>query len=77
MSRYGEIVGLEGGEGVRSCESHDVCGNHLDVGDLVKFKVMVSLVGEEEEVVIKVINIRDGDETCLVVFLPRHIGYGS
>jgi hypothetical protein len=43
----------------------------------VKFKVMVTMVGEEEEVVIKVINIRDGTEGCHVGFLPRHIGYGG
>jgi hypothetical protein len=77
MSRNGEIFGLEGEEGGRSCESHDVCGNHLDVGDLVKFNVMMSLVGEEEEVVIEVIKIWDGNETCHAGFLPRHIGYGS
>jgi hypothetical protein len=77
ISRDGEIVGIEGEEGGRSCERHDVCGNHLAVGDLVKFKVMMSLVVEEEEVVIKVIKIRDGNETCLAGFLPRHIDYGS
>jgi hypothetical protein len=54
-----------------------VCGNHLAVGDLVKFKVTISLVGEKEEVVIKNIKIRDGNETCLVGFLPQHICYGS
>jgi predicted acetyltransferase len=54
-----------------------VCGNHLDVGDLVKFKVMMSLVEEEEEVVINVIKIRYGNETWLDGFLRRHIGYGS
>jgi hypothetical protein len=67
MSRDGEIVGLEGEEGGHSCESHDVCGNHLAVGHLVKFKVTMSLVGEEEEVVIKVIKIIDGNETSLFV----------
>jgi hypothetical protein len=44
---------------------------------VVKFKVMMSLFGEEEEVAIKVIKIWDGNETCLVGFLPRRIGYGS
>jgi hypothetical protein len=80
MSRGGEIVGLEGEEGGRSCESHDVCGVHLDVGYLVKLKVTMSLVGEEEEVVIKVVKvvkIQDANETCHVDFLPHHIGYGS
>jgi hypothetical protein len=70
ISRYREIVGLEGEEGGRSCESYDVCGNHLAVGDLVKVKVTMSLVGEEEEVIIKVINIRDLNDTSLVGFLP-------
>jgi hypothetical protein len=70
MSRDDEIVGLESEEGGRSCERHDMCGNHLAVGDLVNFKVMMSLVGEEEEVVIKVIKIRDGNETCLFGFHP-------
>jgi hypothetical protein len=46
MSQEGEIVSLEGEEGGRSCESHDVCGNNLAVGDLVKFKVATSLVGD-------------------------------
>jgi hypothetical protein len=69
-SRDGEIVGIEGEEGGRSCESHDVCVNHVNVGDLVKFKVTMSLVGEEEEMVIKVVNIRDGNETCHAGFIP-------
>jgi hypothetical protein len=34
-----------------------VCGNHLAVGDLEKFKVTMYLVGEEEEVVINVIKL--------------------
>jgi hypothetical protein len=77
MSWDGGIVGIEGKEGGLSCESHDVCGNYLAVGDLVKFKVIMSLVGEEEEVFIKVIKIWYGNETCHVGFLPRHIGYES
>jgi hypothetical protein len=41
MGRDGEIVGLGSGESDRACESHDICGNHVSVGDLVKFKVVV------------------------------------
>jgi hypothetical protein len=73
MSRDCKIVGPKGKEGGRSCEIHDVCENHLDVGDLVKFKVTMSLVGEEEEVVIKVVKIWYGNETYRVGFLPPHI----
>jgi hypothetical protein len=31
----------------------------------------------QEEVVVKVIKIRDGNETCHDGFFPQHIGYGS
>jgi hypothetical protein len=54
-----------------------MCGNHLAVGNLVKYKVTMYLVGEEDDMVIKVIKTRDDNETCHVGFLPRHIGYGS
>jgi hypothetical protein len=77
MSWDGEIVGLEGEECCHFCESHDEFGNHLSVGELGKFKVTMSLVGEEHEVVIKVVKIRDGNEICHVGLLPLHIGYGS
>jgi hypothetical protein len=41
MGRDGEIVGLSSGESGRACESHKICGRHITVGDLVKFKVSV------------------------------------
>jgi hypothetical protein len=41
MGRDGEIVGLASGESDRACESHEICGHHVTVGDLVKFKVVV------------------------------------
>jgi hypothetical protein len=70
MIRDGEIVGLESEEDARYCESHYVCVNHLDVVDLVNFKFMMPLVGEEEKVVIKVIKIWNGNETCHLSFFP-------
>jgi hypothetical protein len=41
MGYDGEIVGLASGESGRACESHEICGHHVAVGDLVKFKVVV------------------------------------
>jgi hypothetical protein len=38
--RDGEIVGLNGGESGRSCESHEVFGHHMIVGKLVKVNIM-------------------------------------
>jgi hypothetical protein len=77
MGRDGEIVGLASGESGRACESHEICGHHLAVGDLVKFKVVVLEQEGEVETKIKVIKIRDGTEGCHVGFLPRHIVHGS
>jgi hypothetical protein len=77
MGRDGEIVGLASGESGRACESHEICGHHVAVGDLVKFKVVVL---EEEgglETKIKAVKIRDGTESCHIGFLPRHIVYGG
>jgi hypothetical protein len=50
-----------------------VCGDHVAVGDLVKFKlVAIEVDGEEEEA----IKIRDGTEIYHVGFLQRHFVHG-
>jgi hypothetical protein len=67
MGRDGEIVGFACGESGRACESHEICGHHVAVGDLVKFKV----------VVFKAVKIRDVTERCHIGFLPRQIVNGS
>jgi hypothetical protein len=43
----------------------------------LKFKVTVTMIGEKEEVAIKVVKIRDGTNNCHIGFLTQHIGYGS
>jgi hypothetical protein len=43
------------------------------VGDLVKFKLVVIEVEDEEEYAIK---IQDGTESCHVGFLPRNFVHG-
>lgn len=79
----GEIVGLLNPANGRSCVQHEICGAHLAVGDLVRFKREVTRIdyahpGDPEpifryETVMKVIVIRDGVESCHVGFLPRHV----
>jgi hypothetical protein len=59
------------------CVEDRVVALHLIVGDLVKFKVMVTMVEDEEEAVIKIIKIHDGTESCHVGFLSQNISYGS
>jgi hypothetical protein len=55
MLMGGEIIGiLASGESGLSCESHEVCGEYVAVGDLVKFKLVVIDVDGEEEEAIKI-----------------------
>jgi hypothetical protein len=51
----GEIIGIASGESGSTCESHEVYGELLSVGDLVKFKLVVIEVDGEEEEAIKAI----------------------
>jgi len=47
----GEMVGLSMGTNGRSCVQHGMCGDHLKVGDLVRFKkCVVEIDGVVEEV---------------------------
>jgi hypothetical protein len=73
MVRDGEIIGSASGESGRSCESHEVHGDHVVVGDLVKFKLVVIEVDGEEDEAIK---IRDSMKSCHVGFFPRHFVHG-
>jgi len=62
---------------------HDCCGQHLVVGNVVRFKremqeiVYNTPADPEPDVrikpVIKVVLILDGTERCHVGFLPRHV----
>ena len=85
--RDGEIVGLFSPTHGRSCERHQVCGRSVSVGSLLKIKREVLMVDEDlgvegdengparlvPETVLKAVLIVDGQETCHVGFLPRHI----
>jgi hypothetical protein len=74
--RDGEIIGIASRESGCICKSHEVCGELLAVGDLVKFKLVVIEVDDEKEETIKSIKIRDGTERCRFGFLPRHFFHG-
>jgi hypothetical protein len=54
MVRDGEIVGIASGESGCTCENHDVCGELLVVGNLVKFKLVVIKVDGDEQKTIKI-----------------------
>jgi hypothetical protein len=76
----GELIGLFNPANGRSCHTHECCGHHVRIGDLIRFKCEVihvenAVAGDPEpdfwyETVIKVVVIRDGTESCHVTFLP-------
>jgi hypothetical protein len=76
--RDGEILGLKSGTNERSCESHLCCGASLHVGDLVRFSLVILELQEGAPVEsLKVLKIKDGNERCHFVSLPRHILKGA
>ena len=47
-----DVVGCDAGDNGRSCVSHEVCGNHVRVGDVIVFRwEVVPIEGDMEEVV--------------------------
>jgi hypothetical protein len=74
MVRDGEIYGVLNGTNGRSCVTHLICGEHLNAGDLIRFRSMVvDDVDGAPESAIAAVRILDGTETCIVGFLPRSI----
>jgi hypothetical protein len=79
----GELIGLHNPANGRSCHQHECCGCHVKIGDQIRFKrkvirVEYAVAGDPEpdfryEMVMKVMVIRDGTESCHVAFLPHHV----
>ena len=73
MTKDGEIVGLKDTSNGRSCVSHDCCGEHVNLDDLVRFRLSIVDIDGKIEEAIQVVRIRDGTESCTIGFLPRNI----
>jgi hypothetical protein len=79
----GEMIGLHNPANGCSCVQHNCCGRYLMVGELVRFKREVIWVdygppGDPEpdfryKMVMKVVIVCDGVESCHVGFLPCHV----
>ena len=79
----GKIVGIHASSLGRSCTRHVVCGQELEVSDIIRFRQELKLVDEEAgaasgagralETVVKAILIKHGQESCTLGFIPRHI----
>ena len=71
MSSELEIVGLDGDANGRSCTAHDVCGEHVAVGDALHLVHCIVTCNDVDEVAIKCVKIIDGVDTCTVACVPR------
>jgi hypothetical protein len=68
-----EIVGLLSNTNGRSCTEHTVCGETVEVGDVLRLvKTVVTVKGVAEEAV-KCVRITDGVDSCTVAFVPRNL----
>jgi hypothetical protein len=66
-----EIVGIAAGNNGRSCCQHEVCGNHLHVGDVCRVVRCIVTINNVPEDALKIVKIADGTDTCTVGFVPR------
>ena len=66
-----EIVGLSSNTNGRSCTLHAVCGDAVEVGDVLRLVPCVVTINHETEEAIKVVKVVDGVDTCTVAFVPR------
>lgn len=74
---HGEIVGLHGDSNGRSCESHRVCGAHVQPGDCLRFKLVIVDIDNEVQEAIACHRIKDGVESCRIGFLSRNLAARS
>ena len=58
-----EIVGISSSTNGRSCINHDVCGEHLQEGDVCRLILVTVLIQNMEEEAIKVVKVEGGNDT--------------
>ena len=67
-----EVVGLLMNNNGRECNQHEICGEHLSVGEIVKLiPATISNINGIQEEAIAVYRIIDGAVGCRVGFVPR------
>ena len=62
MAKDSEIVGLKGTSNGRLCTSHDCCGKHVKLDDLVQCRLSVADIDGNSEEVIQAVHIQDDTE---------------
>jgi hypothetical protein len=67
-----EVVGLNMSSNGRECTLHEICGEHLSVGEIVKLvPIKISNANGIQEEALSVNRIMDGIVGCRVGFVPR------
>jgi hypothetical protein len=66
-----EIVGLHANSNGRSCCQHHCCGEHVQVGDVLRLVRCIVTIHSQPEEAVKLVKIADGTNTCTVGFVPR------
>ena len=66
-----EIVGTSSATNGRSCQLHEVCGEHLCEGDVCRLVLTTVSIQNIEEEAIKVVKVVNGIDTCMVGFVTR------
>jgi hypothetical protein len=66
-----EIVGLHSNSNGRSCCQHRCCGEHVQVGDVLRLVKCVVTIKSQPEEAVKLVKIADGTDCCTVGFVPR------
>ena len=60
-----EIVGTSSATNGRSCQLHEVCGEHLCEGDVCRLVLTTVSIQNIEEEAIKVVKVVNGIDTCM------------
>jgi hypothetical protein len=66
-----EIVGLQSCSNGRSCSIHEVCGDYVEVGDLLRLIPTVVTINGKDQGAIKLVRLMDEADGCTVAFIPR------
>jgi hypothetical protein len=66
-----EICGLANSSNGRACSIHNVCGNCVVVGDVLRLREVVADINGEPELAILLVKIVEGRESCRVGYVPR------
>jgi hypothetical protein len=67
------IVGIHKGDRGRNCKEHqEVCGAHIQVGDIVTIKRAIVGIGNSLEVCLGVFKMDENNQpTCRIGFVPK------